>query len=64
MKSKKGNGRANHPATNIGDTKMKKEKDMMNPCNWRTEDVKDAVQAAMLAASGIILAYAAIWLAY
>ena len=48
----------------IGDTKMKKEKDMMNPCNWRTEDVKDAVQAAVLAASGIILAYATIWLAY
>ena len=43
---------------------MKKEKDMMNPCNWRTEDVKNAVQAAMLAASGIILAYAVIWLAY
>ena len=48
----------------IGDTKMKKEKDMMNPCNWRTEDVKDAVQTAVLAASGIILAYATIWLAY
>ena len=48
----------------IGDTKMKKEKDMMNPCNWRTEDVKNAVQAAVLAASGIILAYATIWLAY
>ena len=43
---------------------MKKEKDMMNPCNWRTEDVKDAVQAAVLAASGIILAYTTIWLAY
>lgn len=43
---------------------MKKEKDMMNPYNWRTEDVKDAVQATMLAAIGIILAYAAIWLAY
>jgi hypothetical protein len=40
---------------------MKKE---MNPSNWRIEDVKDAVQAAMLAASGIILAYAVIWLAY
>lgn len=37
---------------------------MMNPCNWRTEDVKDAVQAAVFAASGIILAYATIWLAY
>ena len=43
---------------------MKKEKDMMNPCNWRTEDVKSAVRGAVLAASGIILAYATIWLAY
>lgn len=36
----------------------------MNPSNWRIEDVKNAVQAAFLAASGIILAYATIWLAY
>ena len=36
----------------------------MKPCNWRTEDVKDAVQASMLAASGIILAYAVICIAY
>lgn len=43
---------------------MKKKKDMMNPSNWQIEDVKDAVQAAVLAASGIILAYATIWLAY
>ena len=43
---------------------MKKEKAVMNPCNWRTEDVKNAIQAAVLAASGIILAYATIWLAY
>ena len=43
---------------------MKKEKDMMNRCNWRTEDVKDEVQEAVLAASGISLAYATIWLAY
>ena len=43
---------------------MKKEKDMMNPNNWRIEDVKNAVQAAVLAGSGIILAYATIWLAY
>ena len=43
---------------------MTNETDLMNPCNWRTEDVKDALQAAVLAASGIILAYATIWLAY
>lgn len=36
----------------------------MNPSNWRIDDVKDAVQAAVLATSGIILAYATIWLAY
>ena len=36
----------------------------MNPSNWRIEDVKNAVQAAVLVASGIILAYAIIWLAY
>lgn len=36
----------------------------MNPSNWRIDDVKNAVQAAVLAASGIILAYATIWFAY
>ena len=36
----------------------------MNPSNWRIEDVKNAVQVAVLAASGIILAYATIWFAY
>lgn len=37
---------------------------MMNPSNWQIEDVKNAVQAAVLTASGIIIAYATIWLAY
>ena len=33
---------------NIGDTKMEKEKDMMNPLNWGVNEIKDACEAFLL----------------
>lgn len=41
-----------------------KEKDMMNPKNWKIEEIKEAISATILTVSGMIIAYAVVWLAY
>nr|DAF54429.1 MAG TPA: hypothetical protein [Siphoviridae sp. ctKwY15] len=41
-----------------------KEKDMMNPKNWKIEEIKEATSATLLTVSGMIIAYAVVWLAY
>mgnify|MGYP004576479847 len=40
------------------------EKDMMNPLNWGSEEIKEAAASALLFGAGLLVAFLMIWLAY
>ena len=40
------------------------EKDMMNPLNWGSEEIKEATASALLFGAGSLVAFLMIWLAY
>lgn len=40
------------------------EKDMMNPLNWGTEEIKEATASALLFGAGLLTVSLIIWLAY
>lgn len=43
---------------------MKTIKKMIHERNWKVEEIKEAASAALLASTGMALAYIIIWMAY